>query len=74
MRKYIVDRFEEDLAVCENQDGGFENIPISLLPKDIREGSCFFEKDGLFYIDKEETEDREQKMKELFNSLLKKKQ
>lgn len=51
----IIDRFEGAYAVCERDDGIFQNVPISSLPPGAREGDVLFEKQGKFYIDKEKT-------------------
>ncbi|MDR1703887.1 MAG: DUF3006 domain-containing protein [Clostridiales bacterium] len=45
--KYIVDRFEGDIAVCETEDGSRREIIRSLLPEGAREGSAVvFDEDG----------------------------
>ena len=40
--KYTVDRFEGDIAVCEDEDKQFVNIGKKLLPMNIKEGSYFY--------------------------------
>ena len=37
--QFIIDRFEGDIAVCEKDDGTFEQIPRAELPANAREGS-----------------------------------
>lgn len=70
MKNYIVDRFEGDYAVCENEDKSFINIERHKLPKETKEGDCLVEKeDGSFYIDIEATEDRKQHIRRKLDSL-----
>lgn len=57
MKKYIVDRFEEDFAVLEKEAGGTTDVPKSLLP-DAKKGDIVIEKDGKFYVDEKKTEER----------------
>lgn len=68
--RYIVDRIEGDIAVCERDDMRFFDIPLDKLPDGLKAGDCLvFEKDE-WRIDREETEGRkkriEEKMKALF--------
>ena len=57
MKKYIVDRFEEDFAVLEKEEGGTADIPKSLLPG-AKKGDVIIEKDGKFFVDEKRTEER----------------
>ena len=69
--RWIIDRFEEDAAVCEAQeDGSIINISRALLPPECREGDCIvgLPQEG-FRIDAEETRDRRKKMKARMDSL-----
>lgn len=65
MQKYIVDRIESGIAVCENDDGEMINIPFEKLPKGTKEGSIIIvDNNGIMKLDK----DLEKKRKsELFN-------
>lgn len=50
--KYIVDRFEGNYAICENQQtGNMENILKSELPLEIQEGMNLKKENGIFKID-----------------------
>lgn len=40
MERYIVDRIEGDLAVCEVEDKTMRNIPVADLPDGATEGDC----------------------------------
>ena len=39
--KYIIDRFEGEYAVCENEKKEFSDIKRNLLPVEVKEGSSF---------------------------------
>jgi len=43
--QWIIDRIENGIAVCEREDGGFEQFPLAELPEGAREGSVLA-KDG----------------------------
>lgn len=65
--KFIIDRFEENFAVCEDENGIMKNIEKSLLPKDVREGDVILKDNNIFYIDYEETK----KLREEINQMTK---
>ncbi len=68
--RYIVDRFEDVYAVCENESGNMCNILKNDLPADIKEGDVLAKNnDGTYFIDKEETLKRKKYIEELFKSL-----
>ena len=62
----IIDRFEENFAVIEADDGKVYEIPKELLPEKAKEGSVIE-----IIVKEKETEDRKNKMKEKMNSLFK---
>lgn len=71
---FSVDRFEENFAVCENlETGNFLNIPISDLPKDIKEGSIIKYENGKYILDKKLEDIKKQEVKSLVDNLFKKK-
>lgn len=67
--KYIIDRFEEGLAVCEDMEGNMINIYD--YPVGAKEGDCLCEMDGKLYINQEETEklkkEAQQLLEDIFN-------
>lgn len=65
--KFIIDRFEENFAVCEDENGIMKNIEKSLLPKDVKEGDVILKDNNIFYIDYEETK----KLREEINQMTK---
>lgn len=61
--RYIIDRLEEGIAVCENELKKMISIPKEHLPQDIKEGDLLSEDDGIFSIDKEATDKRRSQMR-----------
>ena len=72
MKKYIVDRFEEDFVVLEKETGGSINIKRELLP-DANRGDVLTEENGVFIIDEQETLERKRRISEKMNKLFEKK-
>ena len=71
---FSIDKFEENFAVCENlETGNFLNIPISDLPKDIKEGSIIKYENGKYILDKKLEDIKKQEVKSLVDNLFKKK-
>ncbi len=63
--KAFIDRFEEDYAVVELEEGVFVNMPKALLPNLVEEGDVL-----TIEIDEEETERRRNRMEEMMSRLL----
>ena len=61
--KYIIDRLEEGLAICETELRKRISVPVSHLPKGIKEGDVLREEEGRFFLDSEETDNRRCEMK-----------
>ncbi len=72
MKKYIVDRFEEDFVVLEKETGGSINIKRELLPE-AKRGDVLTEENGAFIIDEQETLERKRRISEKMNKLFEKK-
>ncbi len=70
--KYTVDRIEGDFAVCENQDGGFENIPLSDFDYTPADGDTVQKHGGKYVLLKNETEQKMLSARERFERLRKK--
>jgi hypothetical protein len=62
--KIVIDRFEEDLAVVELENGAFEHLSKKLLPAMAAEGDVL-----VIEIDEAETERRRNRVIELMNHL-----
>ncbi|NLJ97575.1 MAG: DUF3006 domain-containing protein [Clostridiales bacterium] len=70
MKKYIVDRFEGNYAVCEDENNISVNIKRNHLPIETKEGDCLIMKDdGNFYIDYESKVTRIQNIRKKLNDL-----
>ena len=59
--KYIIDRLEEGLAICETELRKRISVPVSHLPKEVKD--VLREEDGRFFLDSEETDKRRREMK-----------
>ncbi len=64
--KWIIDRIENNTAVCEIEDGTAIDVNLNALPKEIKEGDVLN-----ISVDKEETESRKEKISKLMNDLFK---
>lgn len=69
MKRFTVDRIEEDKAVLECENGEFVTLEVKSLPKKIKEGDVLYFEENSYFLDKEETEKRRQKIKSLMDSL-----
>ncbi len=62
--KWIIDRIENNIAVCELENGEMLDVKISALPKGIREGDVIN-----LSVDETETNERKERIDKLMNSL-----
>lgn len=70
----IIDRIEGEYAVCENSNRTTKDIPLSLLPKEVKEGSVLIcLKDGTYTLSPTKEEERRKKLFEMQNQLFSKK-
>lgn len=56
--RFIVDRIEGELAVCECEDGSYTDILLSQLPSQIKEGSVLEFINGEYKINLEAQQNR----------------
>lgn len=63
MKKYIIDRLEETLAVCEDELKRLVTIPKDQLPELLKEGDVLTEEDGHFSLDEAETAGRRRRIR-----------
>ena len=61
--KYIIDRLEEGIAVCENELKKLISIPKDLWPDGLKEGDVLEEQEGRFLRDEQGTEARRKEMR-----------
>ncbi len=73
MKRYIVDRIEENFVVLERETGGSIDVKRELLPNAER-GDVLTEENGLFRIDEKETLERKKRISEKMNKLFVKKE
>ena len=69
MKKFTVDRIEEDKAILECENGDCVTLELKSLPKNIKEGDVLCFEENSYFLDKNETEKRRQKIKSLMDSL-----
>ena len=69
MKRFTVDRIENDKAVLECENGECETLEVKSLPKNIKEGDVLCFEENSYFLDKEETEKRRRKIKSLMDSL-----
>ncbi|MDF2909080.1 MAG: hypothetical protein K0R34_4401, partial [Herbinix sp.] len=70
MKKFIIDRFEGNYAVCEMEDKSFISIPKYKLPLDCREGDCLLQDaDDMYQMDIEAKTTKEKKIRDKMNRL-----
>lgn len=70
--KYIIDRIENDVVICENQDTKkMEEFPRNMFQNNIKDGDVVIKEKDLFKIDEAETTNRKKKIEELMKKLMK---
>ena len=67
--KYIVDRIERNYAVCQNENGLNEEIPLEKFDFPVEEGNHMDLINGKFILNIDEAEKQRQKNINLQNSL-----
>lgn len=73
METLTIDRFEGDIAVCEQEDMTTINIPINKLPQGIKVGNVLIvADDGTMSIDQEEENRRRDRINNLYDSIFNK--
>lgn len=65
----IIDRFEEEYAVCEDENKKILNINKSKIPKQAKEGDIIIYRDGTYILDKEKSLNRKKHIEELTKDL-----
>lgn len=69
--KYIIDRIEKGIAVCEDENKNIINIPKYKLPSGIKEGDIIIEHEGFLKIDNDGTLAEHERIKNKMNKLFK---
>lgn len=65
----IIDRFEDGKAVLET-DSGMQTISRELLPDEANEGDVVIFENGIYFIDRQLTDERRKAMEEKLRRLL----
>ena len=63
MCRLIIDRFEENFAVCETENGDFINIKKGLMPFDAKVGDLLIKKNEKFIVDDKATKQRKNQIR-----------
>lgn len=70
MKKLIIDRFESNFAICEDDNENFFGIDISEIPENAKEGDVLsIDNDGVITIDIAETQKRRDRIASKMNKL-----
>ncbi len=65
MKTLIIDRFEENYAICEDDDGKFFALEKTEVPENVAEGDVLeIGDDGTIRINETETENRRNRIRE----------
>lgn len=71
--KYSVDRIEESVVICEDENEEIVRFKLSALPEGIKEGDLFSFTDGVAVILTDETASRKKELFDLQKSIFTKK-
>lgn len=66
---YIIDRIEDNIAVCEKEDGSMINIPVSIIKGKIGEGVVIVKEGEFFLVDKEKSIQRKKEIDDLMKGM-----
>ena len=67
--KFIIDRFEGDYAILEDENKNMLDILKSSLPDKVKEGDVLILKSNSYTIDQDETNKRKDQIQKLMNEL-----
>jgi hypothetical protein len=68
----IIDRIENKIVICEDENGQRVELQIDMFVQPIQDGDIVIKnQEGLYEVDKEETEKRKKSIINRFNSLFK---
>ncbi|WP_129600696.1 DUF3006 domain-containing protein [Anaerophilus nitritogenes] len=65
----IIDRFEGNYAICEDEQKNMISIGKENIPKEAKEGDVLFVYDEKIIIDKEETKKRKEEIEKIADDL-----
>lgn len=68
----IIDRIEDDIVVCEDENGLLLNVEMSQFITPIKDGDVVVKnEEGFFVVDIKETQKRKESIENRFNNLFK---
>lgn len=67
--RVVIDRFEENYAVCEKEDRTMINLERKLLPKEAKEKDILVLQNGAIFIDSSATQERKNEIDELMKDM-----
>ena len=67
--RLIIDRFEGDFAVCEDENRKMLNIEKTRLPEGVKEGDVLIFQGDKLVIDHDETKRRRERIKKMMDAL-----
>ena len=69
MIRYGVDRFEGDICVLIDMDGGVSEVEKSLLPEGVKEGDVIYLDGGYYWLEPDRTEAMREVARQLIDEL-----
>lgn len=70
--KYIIDRIEENIVICENQETKkMEQFNKEQFPNNIKEGDIVYLEENKFKVNLNETDKKKKEIEELMKKLMK---
>lgn len=69
MATFVLDRFEGDYAVLEDEKGAMQNVKRALLPHGLKEGDVLREENGDYTFDEPATRERSERIRRLTDGL-----
>ena len=69
IKKFSVDRIENQFAVCIDDNGNVLNIALKDLSSDVKEGDVLVLKNDVFCVDRKETDRRREEVRSLLDEL-----
>lgn len=69
MKKFIIDRIEEDSVVLECENGSFVTLERKALPKRIKDGDVLYFNEGSYFLNADKTEQRKRRIADLMKDV-----
>jgi hypothetical protein len=69
LERYIIDHFEENYAVCEDEKGNIIDIEKAKIPKKAQEGDVLITSNGKLKVDKKATNKLREEIEKLMEDV-----